>query len=111
MPRSTTRSGVGSPSRSPDESVTVALPLARLPDGFARRARTPLAIAGSLASATALALVLAGRRHDFETAFSSVALPILGATVLLQVVALLARSEAWHLSIEAAGGTIARRLL
>jgi hypothetical protein len=32
-------------------------------------------------------------------------------TVLLQVVALLVRSEAWHLSIEAAGGTVARRVL
>jgi uncharacterized membrane protein YbhN (UPF0104 family) len=32
-------------------------------------------------------------------------------TVLLQVVALLARSEAWHLTIEAAGGTVERRVL
>jgi hypothetical protein len=32
-------------------------------------------------------------------------------TVLLQIVALLARSEAWHLTIEAAGGTVPRRVL
>jgi hypothetical protein len=32
-------------------------------------------------------------------------------TVLLQVVALLVRSEAWHLSIQAAGGTVERRVL
>lgn len=32
-------------------------------------------------------------------------------TVLLQIVALLARSEAWHLTIRAAGGTVARRVL
>jgi hypothetical protein len=31
--------------------------------------------------------------------------------VLLQIVALLARSEAWHLTIGAAGGTVARRVL
>ena len=31
--------------------------------------------------------------------------------MLLQIVALLARSEAWHLTIEAAGGTVARRVL
>jgi hypothetical protein len=36
---------------------------------------------------------------------------VLAATVLLQVLALLARTEAWHLSIEAAGGTVARRAL
>jgi hypothetical protein len=32
-------------------------------------------------------------------------------TVLLQVVALVARSEAWHLTIDAAGGTVPRRIL
>ncbi len=32
-------------------------------------------------------------------------------TALLQIVALLARSEAWHLTIRAAGGTVERRVL
>jgi uncharacterized membrane protein YbhN (UPF0104 family) len=95
----------------PSASASSALPLPRVPDGFARRARTPVVIAGSLACAGALVLVLGERSHDFATALSSVALPILAASVLLQIVALLARSEAWHLSIEAAGGTVARRLL
>jgi uncharacterized membrane protein YbhN (UPF0104 family) len=36
---------------------------------------------------------------------------VLAVTVLLQIVALLARSEAWHLTIGAAGGTVARRVL
>jgi hypothetical protein len=36
---------------------------------------------------------------------------VLGVPVLLQIVALLARSEAWHLSIEAAGGTVERLVL
>jgi hypothetical protein len=36
---------------------------------------------------------------------------VLAATVLLQVGGLLARSEAWHLTIEAAGGTVERRVL
>jgi hypothetical protein len=66
---------------------------------------------GSLAGAALLALVLAGRRDEFVTALSSAALPILGITVLLQIVALVSRSEAWHLSIQAAGGTVARRVL
>ena len=99
------------PCRSHNESVSSALPLPRLSDGLGRRARTPILIAGSLACAVALALVLVGRGHDFAAALSSVALLVLGASVLLQVVALLARSEAWHLSIEAAGGTVARRVL
>jgi uncharacterized membrane protein YbhN (UPF0104 family) len=55
--------------------------------------------------------VLAGRRHEFAAAISEVAAWTLVATVVLQIGALVARSEAWHLSIEAAGGTVSRRLL
>jgi uncharacterized membrane protein YbhN (UPF0104 family) len=78
---------------------------------FGRRHRTAITIAGTLATAAVLALVLAGRRHEFATALSDVALGVLGATILLQVVALVSRSEAWHLTIGAAGGTVDRRTL
>ncbi|HEX8083728.1 MAG TPA: hypothetical protein VF529_05515 [Solirubrobacteraceae bacterium] len=78
---------------------------------FARRRRTPIAVAGSLATVAVLALVLAGRRHEFATALSDAALGVLAATAALQVVALLARTEAWHRTIEAAGGTVPRRIL
>jgi uncharacterized membrane protein YbhN (UPF0104 family) len=44
-------------------------------------------------------------------ALSDAALWLLAVTALLQIVALLARSEAWHLTIEAAGGTVERRVL
>ena len=64
-----------------------------------------------MAAAALLAVVLSGRRHEFLTALSSASLPILGLTMALQVVALVSRSEAWHLSIQAAGGTVARRAL
>jgi uncharacterized membrane protein YbhN (UPF0104 family) len=90
--------------------VSAASSLPRLLD-LGRRRRTSIVIAGSLASAALLALVLAGRRHEFATALSSATLPVLGVTVLLQIGALLSRSEAWHLSIEAAGGTVERRAL
>jgi uncharacterized membrane protein YbhN (UPF0104 family) len=76
-----------------------------------RRHRVALTVAGSLITAAALVIVLAGRRHEFATALSRAALWVLGVTALLQVVALLARTEAWHLTIEAAGGTVARRVL
>jgi uncharacterized membrane protein YbhN (UPF0104 family) len=36
---------------------------------------------------------------------------VLLVTVLLQALALVSRSEAWHLTIEAAGGTVSRRVL
>jgi hypothetical protein len=41
----------------------------------------------------------------------NVSLPVLAGAALLQIVALLARNEAWHLSIDAAGGSVARRVL
>ena len=75
------------------------------------RHRTAITIAGSLLTAAALAFVLSGRRDEFESALSDVALWALIATVLLQVVALVSRSEAWHLTIGAAGGTVDRRTL
>jgi hypothetical protein len=78
---------------------------------FGRSRRTLITVLGSLATAAVLAFVLAGRRHEFATALSDVAAWLLALTVLLQIVALLARSEAWHLSIQAAGGTVDRRVL
>ncbi|HEX3262209.1 MAG TPA: hypothetical protein VHR37_01000 [Solirubrobacterales bacterium] len=55
--------------------------------------------------------MLAGRRDEFAAALSGVAAWVLAVTALLQILALLARTEAWHLSIEAAGGTVERRAL
>jgi hypothetical protein len=78
---------------------------------FARRHRALIAIAGSLVTAAALAVLLVGRRAEFSAALSSAAIWVLAVTALMQVVALLARSEAWHLTITAAGGTVGRRVL
>jgi hypothetical protein len=76
-----------------------------------RRHRVALTVAGTLLTTAALAFALAGRRDDFVTALSQVALWTFAVTVLLQIVALISRSEAWHLSVEAAGGTVERRVL
>jgi hypothetical protein len=78
---------------------------------FARRHSTLITIVGSLVTAAALVVGLAGKRQQFSASLSSAALWVLVVTTLLQIVALLARTEAWHLSIEAAGGTVARRIL
>jgi uncharacterized membrane protein YbhN (UPF0104 family) len=78
---------------------------------FGRRRRVPITVVGSLATAAVLAFVLAGRRHEFAAALGDATVWVLAVAVLLQVVALLGRSEAWHLSIEAAGGTVPRRAL
>jgi hypothetical protein len=63
----------------------------------------------SLGAAGLLALVLAGRRDEFATALSSAPLAILAVASVLQLIALVARSEAWQRCILAAGGTVGRR--
>jgi uncharacterized membrane protein YbhN (UPF0104 family) len=78
---------------------------------FGRRWQVQIWIAGSLGTAGALAYVLAGRRHEFAQALESASIWILLVATLLQIVALLSRTEAWHLTIEAAGGSVARRVL
>jgi uncharacterized membrane protein YbhN (UPF0104 family) len=85
-------------------------PVRRLME-FGRRRRTLLTVLGTLITAAVLVLLLAGRRDEFTTALSSAAAWVLGVTALLQIVALVARSEAWHLTIEAAGGSVHRRTL
>jgi uncharacterized membrane protein YbhN (UPF0104 family) len=94
----------------PNGATRLGRMVANLRD-FGRRRRTPITVVGSLATAAVLLFVLAGRREEFAAALSGVAAWVLAVTVVLQIVALLARSEAWHLSIRAAGGTVDRRIL
>ena len=97
------------PSPRPRGASRLAQLIARL-RAFGRRHRALIAVVGSLATAAVLAFLLAGRA-EFEAALSAASASVLAATVLLQVIGLLARSEAWHLTIEAAGGTVERRVL
>jgi uncharacterized membrane protein YbhN (UPF0104 family) len=78
---------------------------------FGRRRRTALTVVGSIVTAAILVLLLAGRRDEFTAALSSAAVWVIAVTTLLQIVALVSRSEAWHITIEAAGGAVDRRLL
>jgi uncharacterized membrane protein YbhN (UPF0104 family) len=76
-----------------------------------RRRRRLLTVAGSVGAAAVLVAALAGRWPEFSATLSHVAVWLIPVTVGLQVIALVVRSEAWHLSIQAAGGTVARRVL
>jgi uncharacterized membrane protein YbhN (UPF0104 family) len=84
---------------------------ARAIRAFGRRRRVPITVLGALGTVALLAWVLAGRRHEFAHALSSAPVWVLVLTTLLQIVALLARSEAWHRTIDAAGGQVSRRVL
>ncbi|WP_081690771.1 lysylphosphatidylglycerol synthase domain-containing protein [Conexibacter woesei] len=75
------------------------------------RHRRVVAVVGSLLAAGVMVLILNGHRDDFSTALSRASVPVLLLAALLQVVALVSRTEAWHRTIEAAGGRLARRPL
>jgi len=68
-------------------------------------------LAGALVVTAALAYVLSDRREEFGTALKAAPLGILLAATALQLLALVSRTEAWHVSVTAAGGTVGRRCL
>jgi uncharacterized membrane protein YbhN (UPF0104 family) len=75
------------------------------------RRRVVLSGLGALVVAGVLAFVLAGQSRQFGVALRTAPASLLALAVLLQIVALLARSEAWNVCIRAAGGSVRRRPL
>ncbi len=76
---------------------------------FSRRA--VLSVLGALTVTGVLGSVLARRGGQFSTALHSAPIALLLLAVMLQILALLSRSEAWNVCVRAAGGTVTRRLL
>ena len=66
---------------------------------------------GALAVAAVLGFVLARRRGQFTAALHAAPISLLALAALLQILALLARSEAWNVCVRSAGGTVTRRVL
>ena len=75
------------------------------------RRRVMLSVFGALAVTAVLVFVLARRRGQFTAALHTAPIPLLVLAAALQVLALLARTEAWNVCVRAAGGTVTRRLL
>ena len=91
---------VGEPRSCPAAATTTA-----------GRKRALTAIAGAVAAAAVLALVLADRREEFMAALGAAPVWVLLAASLLQLAALVSRTEAWHVCVTAAGGRLGRRRL
>src|SRR4051794_3214198 len=75
--------------------------------------RHPKLVGIGLATVVTAIVVIAlwGQREEFATALRKAPLWLLGCAVLLQIVALLTRTEAWRICVLAAGGTVGRRRL
>jgi uncharacterized membrane protein YbhN (UPF0104 family) len=70
-----------------------------------------LTVAGAIVGFGVVAVAIGDKWSSVEHALAGASLWILGAATLLQLVSLLARSEAWHRCVRAAGGTVGRRTL
>jgi hypothetical protein len=70
-----------------------------------------LSVLGALAVTAVLGFELAGRRGQFTAAMHAAPIWILAMATLLQIVALLARTEAWNVCVRATGATVTRRVL
>jgi hypothetical protein len=75
------------------------------------RHRTAVTVTASIAASLALGLALISRWNELETAVTGAPIAIAAAAVFLQLLALVSRSEAWHVCVRGAGGTIGRRTL
>jgi hypothetical protein len=70
-----------------------------------------ISILGAAVIAGVLGVELAGRQGQFTMALHAAPIWILTSVVLLQIVALIARTEAWHVCVRATGATVGRRPL
>jgi hypothetical protein len=91
--------------------VTIVDRIAAGECGSAVRRKIVLSVLGALIVTGVLGFVLAGRRGQFVAALHTAPVSLLAIAALLQVVALLARSEAWNICVRAAGGSVSRRML
>jgi hypothetical protein len=73
--------------------------------------RTTLTVAASVIATLTLGLVMTAKWDELETGVTGAPLAIAAAAVSLQLLALLARSEAWHVCVRAGGGSMSRRTL
>ena len=75
------------------------------------RRKFVVSIGGALLVAGLLAYVLAGRAAQFSAALRTAPILLVALSVLLQISAVLTRTEAWTICVRAAGGTVSRRVL
>jgi uncharacterized membrane protein YbhN (UPF0104 family) len=95
----------------PDGAAACGRPVSAGRPARSRARRIVVGAGGAVGVAAVLAAVLVHRREEFVAALGSAPIAILVAAATLQLLALVARSEAWRVSVDAAGGTVARRPL
>ena len=91
--------------------VEEGLPAAAPPRSWLRRHSRAVSIAFAIAVTVALVAGLYGKRDAFVSSLDAASAWVLAGAAAMQVVWLIARSEAWHVCVDAAGGSCGRRPL
>ena len=91
--------------------VEEGLPAAAPERSWLHRHSKGVSVAFALAVTAALVVGLYGKRGDFAASLGAASLWVLAGAAGLQVIWLIARSEAWYVCVEAAGGDCGRRPL
>jgi uncharacterized membrane protein YbhN (UPF0104 family) len=91
--------------------VEEGLPAAAPERSWLHRHSKGVSIAFGVAVTAALVIGLYDKRDDFAASLGSASIWVLAGAAALQVIWLIARSEAWHVCVVAAGGSCGRRPL
>ena len=78
---------------------------------WCRERQSALTVAISIAASVVLGAALVSKWPELQAGVTGAPAAIVALAVALQVVALVSRSEAWHASVLASGGTVGRRTL
>jgi hypothetical protein len=76
-----------------------------------RERRNGLVLAASIGASLVLAAVLVAKWDELEAGVTGASLAVVTVAVVLQIVALVSRSEAWLACVRASGGSVSRRRL
>jgi hypothetical protein len=77
--------------------------------GHWHKRRTSFTVSLSIAASLVLGALLVGKWQELKVGITGAPAAVIVLAVALQVVALVSRSEAWHQSVLASGGTVGRR--
>ncbi|HEY6779968.1 MAG TPA: lysylphosphatidylglycerol synthase domain-containing protein [Thermoleophilaceae bacterium] len=75
------------------------------------RRRTAITVLASMLASAVLIAALVSKWGELKAGITGAPLLIVIVATLLQILALVSRSEAWHVSVRASGGTVSRRRL
>ena len=78
---------------------------------MSERLRRALTLSASIGASAVLVIVLVGKWDELEAGITGAAAAVVVLAVALQIVALVSRTEAWHVCVRASGGTVSRRKL